>query len=94
MGNSSESASDSEGVGENDGRLLPSTEVVMVIRNQKTQQDELIRVLLETAAWERKKQYGGLVYISNKATRTSTEQRQEHLQLHTLHGSEHTNFWS
>ena len=48
MGNSSESVSDSEGVGEDDGRLLPSTEVAMVIRNQKTQQDELFRVLLDT----------------------------------------------
>ena len=69
----------------------------MVICNQKTQQDELFRVLLDTGtnhAWERKKQYGGLVYISNKAARTSTEQRQERLQLHTLHESEHTNFWS
>ena len=40
--------SDSEGVEEDDGRLLPSTEVVMVIRNQKTQQDELFRILLDT----------------------------------------------
>ena len=48
MGNSSESASDSEGVGEDAGRLLPSTEIAMVIRNQKMQQDELIRILLDT----------------------------------------------
>ena len=48
MGNKSMASTSEEESDDEEDKPLPSTEVVIVIRNAKTQRDELFRVLLDS----------------------------------------------